>query len=101
VLGNCVSNIVDGVVWELKLVAQSVDELAITLFLRIFEGGHRREGGRGGRLSWGITGGTSGCGRRRLGGGSSDRPFQEGARRDSCRSHCVYIGPEFFVEGNN
>jgi hypothetical protein len=40
VLGNCISNIVDSVVWNLEFVAVGINEFAKTMFLRFVEGGH-------------------------------------------------------------
>ena len=43
VLGNSVSNIVDSIVWELKLVPIGIDELAVFLLPHLIERGHRRQ----------------------------------------------------------
>jgi len=63
VLGDCVSNVVDRVVWQLKLVSICVEELSIALLVGPVYRGHGGQRGRGRRGSGGIIW-RAACGRR-------------------------------------
>lgn len=43
VLGNCTSNIIDGIIWDLEFVPICINELAISLLLDIVQRGHGRK----------------------------------------------------------
>lgn len=80
VLGDGVSNVLDGVIGQLELVAVSIDQLLLGLQVELVLRGERGEGGGGGRGGRRVIGGAIDGGRNRVGGdcASGGHPLREG-----------------------